>query len=216
MKRSAPCVAIMCLALVFSISACVAEPTVTPGHHTPTAYAPSPADTPPATSPIVTEPTPTGQEPLSYQTIKIEEIGLTFEVPDGWQRVDSEWSWAPPGRGAQDIQELLIGVHWASLAPPQEAEAVLLPGPSQIIDSAPIDVGWGSGRSFQLEVYESTPAGEGTKPAIASFETHVLIVVTSNGGRLGFDFYARAQDLEQLSDIEPFLWHMLDSSILEE
>ena len=118
MKISVPYVAIMCLALVSSISACLAQPTITPSDHTPTAYVPAPTDTPATPSPIVTEPTPTGQEPLSYQTIEIEEIGLTFEVPAGWQRVDSEWSWAPPGRGAQDIQKLLIGIHWADLAPP--------------------------------------------------------------------------------------------------
>lgn len=216
MRRSSLQLAIVVVAVALLQGACVAPPTAPPELQTPSAGVITPTVPVPSGSPAPAGTPSPEEESLSFQTVNIEEIGLRFEVPAGWTRVDSEWAWAPPGRGAQQIQELLIGVHWAGLAPAQEPEAVLLPGPSRIIDSAPVEVSWGSGRSFQLEIYEPTPEGEGEQAPISSVETHVLIVAARDQRKVGFDFYGRAEDAQQLSEIESFLWHMLDSSTLTE
>jgi hypothetical protein len=215
MTKSLLQLAIVVVAVVLLHGACIAPSVSPPAQQTPAVTETPTAAPAPTESPIPADTASPEQEPWSYQTIDIEEIGLRFEVPAGWDRVGSEWAWAPPGRGAQVIQRLIIGVHWATLAPPQEPEAVLLPGPSEIVDSEPVEVGWGGGRSYTLEVLESAPEDGGTRAPVSSVETHVIIVVPRDGGRLGVDFYARADDSEQLEDIQPFLEHMVDSSMME-
>jgi len=215
MTRSLVQLAIVVVTVALLHGACVAPPAAPPAQRTPSAVA-TPTTAPASTeSPLVTKTPSPEQGPGSYRTINIEELSLRLEVPAGWERVDSEWAWAPPGRGAHEIQRVIIGVHWAGLAPPQEPEAVLLPGPSEIVESEPVDVGWGTGRSYTLQVFESAPEHGGTRAPVSSVETHVVIVVFRDGGRLGLDFYARADDSEQLTDIQPFLGHMLDSSMME-
>jgi hypothetical protein len=215
MGRSSLQLAIVVVTVTLLHGACVAPFTAPTAQQTPSVTATSTLAPVATVSPLPAETASPEQESVSFQTIVVEEIGLRFEVPAGWIRVDSEWAWAPPGRGAHEIQSLIIGVHWAGLAPPQEPEAALLPGPSEIVESEPVDVGWGTGRSYTLEVFEDAPAGGGSRAPVSSVETHVIIVVSRNGGRLGLDFYARADDSEQLTDIQPFLQEMLHSSMME-
>lgn len=146
---------------------------------------------------------------LAYQKVDIPEAGLVFEVPVGWQRLETEWAWSP-----DDANGLRIGVNWMDIQPPQEVEAAMLPAPSQVIHSEPVELGWGSGRRFTLEVYAPAAQGSDTQAPVQSVETHVLVVVSLRDTRRAFDFYAIGQTAEQLAILEPSLQHVLETSIL--
>jgi len=146
---------------------------------------------------------------LTYQKVDIPEAGLVFEVPAGWQRLELEYAWAPNGANS-----LRLGVNWMDIQPPQEVEAAMLPTPSQIIHSEPVELGWGSGRRFTVEVYAPAAQGGDTQALVQSVETHVLIVVSLGDTRRAFDFYAGGQTAEQLAILEPSLQHMLETSAL--
>jgi hypothetical protein len=152
---------------------------------------------------------PTSSPPV-YQEMNIPEAGLVFEVPAGWLRLEPEWAWAPDGANS-----LRLGVNWMDIQPPQEVEAAMLPTPSQVIHSEPVELGWGSGRRFTVEVYAPAAQGGDTRAPVQSVETHVLIVVSQGDTRRAFDFYASGQTAEQLAILEPSLQHMLDSAALQ-
>ncbi len=145
---------------------------------------------------------------LTYQKVNIPEAGLVFEVPVGWQRLETEWAWSPVGDDG-----LRLGVNWMDIQPPQEVEAAMLPTPSQVIHSEPVELGWGSGRRFTLEVYAPAAQDDDTQAPVQLVETHVLIVVGLGDTRRAFDFYASGQTAEQLAMLEPSLQHMLETSL---
>jgi hypothetical protein len=187
------------VALALLAAACTVEqPTDVPATATPTPAATTTAE-------------PTTAAP-AYRTVTIPEIGLSLEVPAGWDRLEPAWSWAPPG---QAEPRPVVGVKWTDLVPPQEVEAALLPGPSQITESEAVDLSWASGRRFTLEVYGEGEGGEGEEAPVASREIHVLLVPNLEEGRLGIDLYAAAETSGQLENVRPALQHMLDSSRLE-
>ena len=145
-----------------------------------------------------------------YQEVNIPEAGLVFESPAGWLRLEPEWAWAPDGANS-----LRIGVNWMDVQPPQEVEAALLPTPSQVIHSVPVELDWASGRSFTVEVYAPAAQGDDTRAPVQSVETHVLIVVSLGDTRRAFDFYAIGQTAEQLAILGPSLQHMIYSAALQ-
>jgi hypothetical protein len=143
---------------------------------------------------------------LSYQRIDAPELGLTFEVPATWERLEPELAWAPEARS-----DLRLAVNGMTLNPPMEQEAALLPNHAQIVDSQPVDLGWAEGRRFTLEVYG--PAAEGGEQApVASVQTHVLVTLEQGDARLAFDFYAVAPTAEALETLASPLQRMLDSA----
>jgi len=144
-----------------------------------------------------------------YQEVNISEAGLVFEVPAGWLRLEPEWAWALDGANS-----LHLGVNWMDVRPPQEVGAALLPTPSQVIHSEPVELGWVSGRSFTLEVYAPAVQSDDTRAPVQSVETHVIVVVSLGDTRRAFDFYASGQTAEQLAILEPSLQHMLGTSAL--
>ena len=144
-----------------------------------------------------------------YRKVDIPEAGLMFEVPDGWRRLEPEWTWSP-----DSANSLRLGVNWMDVQPPQEMEAALLPNHSQTIHSEPVELGWASGRRFTVEVYAPAEQGGDTQAPVQSVETHVIVVVSLGDTRRAFDFYARGQTAEQLAILEPSLQHMLATSIL--
>ena len=151
---------------------------------------------------------PTSSPPV-YQEVNIPEAGLEFEVPAGWMRLEAEWAWSPDGANS-----LRLGVNWMDIQPPQEVEAAMLPTPSQVIHSEPVELGWGSGRRFTVEIYAPAAQGGDTQAPVQSVETHVLIVVSLGNTRRAFDFYASGQTAEQLAILEPSLQHVLTTSAL--
>ena len=150
-----------------------------------------------------------GQADQRPQEAGIAEIGLTFEVPADWQRMGDEVAWTP-----SEESETRVGVKWMALEPPMEAEAVMLPGQSQVLDSEPVTLGWASGRRITLEVYAPPVEGEGRAP-VESVESHVLVVRADGGTRLAVDFYASAPTEEALKEAESALQRMVDSSRLD-
>ncbi len=143
---------------------------------------------------------------VAYNPVEIPGLGLTFEVPAGWQRLGDEWMWGPA-----DLTASHVGFNWVTLEPPMEPEAALLPQPAQILDSEPVDLAWSNGRRFTLEVYEEAmPEGE-TKAPVLAFEAHVLLTVGEGEERRAVDFYASASTEAQLATLESTLQHMLAS-----
>jgi len=146
----------------------------------------------------------------AHRKVYIPEAGLVFEVPACWQQLEPEWVWAP-----DSDNRLRLGVNWMDIQPPQEVEAALLPTPSQVIHSEPVELGWASGRRFTVEVYAPATQGGDTRAPVQSVETHVIVVVSLEGTRRAFDFYAIGQTVEQLATLEPTLQHMLDTATLQ-
>jgi hypothetical protein len=153
------------------------------------------------------QPMPPISNDLAYSRIRIAETGLSMEIPGGWLRLEPEWVWIPV-----EGSSLHLGVKWADLQPPQEAEAVLLPQPAQVIDSQEIALNWGSGRSFTVEVYAPAAAGGEARAPVQSVERHAIVVIEMNGTRRAFDLYAVAPAQEELTALEPLLQHILDTS----
>jgi hypothetical protein len=198
--------------LILLLGACAPLPNTPGTSPTPTLEHPSPTMQPSPQTPTV--PLPPIPTVASYQRVAISEVGLSFQVPSGWDRLGSEWAWAPPGTGGQVGRGPAIGVNWDHLDPSEEAEAILLPWPSEVVESESVQLSWGDGRRFTLEVFAPTAGGDATRAPVISVQTHVLVVVAEGGGRLGFDIYATGETLDQLTQLDPFLEHMLDSSEL--
>jgi hypothetical protein len=143
---------------------------------------------------------------LAYETVELPEAGLSVEIPEGWQRVDSEPVWTADGGTIE------LGVNWVDLEPPTEMEAALLPSPSQVLESSAVDVVWGSGRSFTIEVYGPAAEDEGQAP-VEAYETHVLVSLEQSDGRRAFDFYASAPTWEEMTPLVSILDHLLYSAV---
>ena len=145
----------------------------------------------------------------TYTRVEVADTGLSIDVPAGWLRLEPEWLWTPA-----EGSDLFFGVNWVDLQPPQEAEAALLPVPSQTLYSEEVTLGWGSGRRFLLEVYGPATQGSDEKAPIQSVELHVLVVVTGEGGRRAFDLYVKGNRLEAMGTLDPVLQHALEMSML--
>jgi len=168
-----------------------ASPTETPA-----------TDVPPTTIPLA--------EDLTYQVVLISPGDLQVEIPDSWVSEGMEALWMP---SSGDVRS--VGVSHANLVPPTEAEAVLLPENAQVLDSEAVQIPLGTGRQFKLEVYGATPQGEDAKADVASVEMHILVVVTTDDQRTGYDFYASAPTAEGLDAVLPVLSHMVETAKLE-
>jgi len=132
------------------------------------------------------------------ETVHILEIGLTFEIPAGWQRQGGAWVWTS---GQQRL-----GVDWSDITPGQEPEPLFLPQGSVVLDRTPgPDLDWGTAATYRLQAM--APDGGGQVQAV---EMHVIIRGTS---RL-YDVYASAPDEEQLTAVEPALRGLLVSATL--
>ena len=154
----------------------------------------------PTSGSLVPTPTEAGNR------ISIPEIGLTFEIPGGWQRQGHNWIWAPvsPPTGSEGQH---IGVSWKEIRPGQEPEALLLPGNAVMLDRTPgPDLTWGMAATYRLQVM--VPGGQGQIQAV---EMHVIV----RGMDKYYDFYASAPAGEELAALEPVLQRMLASASLE-
>ena len=149
-------------------------------------------------------------EALTYQVVLVSPAHLQVEIPEGWATEEAGAVWAPvPG------DTLRVGVSRVALAPPAEAEVVLLPENAQVLDSEVVETPLGTGRQFKLEVYGATPQGVDAKALVASVEMHTLVVVTTGDQRTGYDFYAAAPTAEALDSVTPVLLHMVETAQLK-
>ncbi|MBN1641278.1 MAG: hypothetical protein JXA09_08580 [Anaerolineae bacterium] len=155
------------------------------------------------------QPVPPAPGEATYHTVEVADTGLSIQVPAGWARLEPEWLWTPTEGSA-----LQLGVRWADLQPPQEAEPALLPGNAQTLYSEEVALGWAMGRRTLLEVYETPVPEGGAKAAVQSVEVHVLAVVVGEGGRRAFDLFVRAPSMEDMGALDPVLNHVLSTSTL--
>jgi hypothetical protein len=142
-----------------------------------------------------------------YQSVEILQAGISFHLPVTWQRGGPAWTWSPNG-----VDQPSVGMRWIDLQPPMEPEASLLPRPSQILCSQPIELPWASGRSFTVAVYGPVPEGGDAQAPVKSVETHILVVAASDGSRRAYDFYAAGTTAKQLGTVQPVLDQMLTSA----
>jgi hypothetical protein len=147
----------------------------------------------------------------AYQEVTISDLGLTFEVPADWKQLEPDLAWTPEPGG-----ELRLAVTWTELEPSMEPEAVLLPSPSQIMGSEPVDLDWGRGRRFYLKVFGSHGEGGGEEAPVASVQSHVLFTRDRGEGRLALDVHASAPSAEALEELRPALQRMLESALWAE
>jgi len=216
-KRSLTYCIIVMVAL--SLAAC-AVPSLPTATEIPTLPAPTetmrpteavvPTDTPDVTEAATPTNAPTAGGESSVVVVVAPALGFDMQVPDGWEQVSEEAFWSPSGDLAEGI-----GAARRALDPPEEAEAVMLPGPSQVLDSQVVSTPWGEGRRVTLEVYAEAKEGEGQAPVI-SVETHILVTRSFDGQREALDLFARARDMEGLEALEPALRLALESASWED
>jgi len=147
---------------------------------------------------------------LIYQTVLVSPADLRVEIPEEWVSEGAGDVWTPaPGDARR------VGVSRANLAPPEEAEAVLLPENAQVLESEAVETPLGTGRSFTMEIYGATPQADDAKADVASVEMHILIVVTTDDQRTGYDFYAVAPTTDALDTVLPVLAHIVETAKVE-
>lgn len=134
---------------------------------------------------------------LAYTRVEIAEAGLSVEIPAGWLRLEPDWVWTP-----SEDSELRVGVKWATLQPPQEIEAAMLPASAVVLSSQTVTAAWGDGRWFTVAVY-------GTGDQIQTVEAHILFVLDQDGARRALDLYAVAPDEAQLAAQQAILQRMM-------
>jgi len=165
--------------------------------------------TPPSPATPVGQPTPAAPSPQAYQRVDVPAAGLIVAAPQGWQQLTPQWAWTPSAESS-----LRLGINWVDIHPPTEPEAALLPGPAQVIDSQPVELSWGSARSFTLEVYAAAEQGSDGPAPVQAVETHVIVVVEAEDRRRAFDFYASGQNSEELAALTPALQYMISTVTL--
>ncbi len=151
-------------------------------------------------------PTPSANNgTLKYEIVTIAQTGLSFYVPGGWQRLQPAWAWSPDSTG-----QPRVAVQWKDVQPPMEMEAAMLPQSAVTLDAEPVELSWGQGRRYTVEVYApaAPSSGKETTPQVEAVEIHVLIAVETDGGTRVFDFYASARDAGELATVQPALEQM--------
>jgi len=163
------------------------------------------------TSREISTPTPTANDStLKYTTVTISEIGLSFDVRIDWQRLEPAWAWSPVAG------QSLVGVQWKDIQPPVEMEAAMLPEHAVVLEAEPVELNWGQGMRYTVEVYATVARSSGKEaaPQVVAVQSHVLSAVVMDGSKRVYDFYASAGDAEQLSALQPVLQHMWTSARL--
>jgi hypothetical protein len=174
-----------------------------------TACGPAPSESAPTQAgSTVTPGQLSADTPAGYRAVEIPEAGIGFDVPGTWQQAGQEWAWSP-----QDADGERVGLSWIDLQPPMEAEAALLPRPSQILGSQPVELAWASGRSFTVAVYGPVAAGREAQAPVQSVQTHVLVVASGEGSRRAYDFYAAGPTVEALDTLQIVLDRMLTTAV---
>jgi hypothetical protein len=177
------------------------------------------AEAVPADEPVATE--------VSFQRIDEPAIGVRFEVPASWVRLEPEWAWREWNPlhpecvwAPNDTVKSRIGMHWVELPPPTEPEMALLPADQRrgdVIDYGPVELDWGAANSMTFEVYGPPSEDESSEAPVESIQTHVYgIVPQDDGERVFVYFYAKAASLQDLGDIEAPFQHMVISAVLIE
>jgi hypothetical protein len=151
------------------------------------------------------QPDPPGV-PLACKHVEIPEAGLGLEVPISWQQLAQEPAWSPTGDGKRRI-----GISWYHLLSDIRPEAILLPGGGHIVESAPIVLGWGSGREYLVKDYGPSRADEGAGGSALSVEMHVIVAVVDGETQWAYDLHAVAPTEEELAALKPVLKAMLGS-----
>jgi Tol biopolymer transport system component len=147
-------------------------------------------------------------QPVIYPRVTVAEAGLEIDAPSSWRRLEPGWAWV-----STDGEGYCVGVNWADLEPPMEPEAAMLPGPSLVLDSVPVDLGWASGQRLTAEVYAPAVSGGGSDAAasVKAVERHTVVVVNQGDMRRAYDFYASAPNADVLSMLDPVLDAMVSS-----
>ncbi len=141
-------------------------------------------------------------------SVFVPELGLTLDVPGRAARLEPDWEWVVP-----EVPEGRLGFHFASFEPPMEPES-LLPTPGLVLESEAVDLGWGQGRSYRLEVYAS-PAEEGQEPVVVSVQSHIVVRAEMEGDLYLVAGYASAPTFAELNRLEPLLQGMMESVTLD-
>ncbi len=146
---------------------------------------------------------------VAYTPVTLPEAGLIVELPVDWRPVAGDMAWTPTEK-----EWPCVGVNWVALQPAQEVEPALLPNHALVVDSRDVTLGWGTGRSYMVEVYAPAAQGGNGAAEVESVEWHTIIIAAQDGNRRAYDLYARGQDVNQLDSIMPVYEQLLNSSVL--
>ncbi|MFO7166722.1 MAG: hypothetical protein DIU80_001705 [Chloroflexota bacterium] len=128
----------------------------------------------------------------AYQPAGIPELGLSFQVPEGWEQVSGENAWSPAG---MDVPR--IGVESAEVTPDWTASS-FLPEGATVRSTQSVMLPSGQAMLYTIENTDGTA------------ESHAII----RSDTMAYDFYARAQSLQELRTIEPVLTDIVGSAQL--
>jgi hypothetical protein len=119
----------------------------------------------------------------AYQQAELPELGMSFQVPEGWQQVSGENAWSPNG-----VDTPRIGVNSADLTADWRPSS-FLPEGATIKSSQQTTI---NGQQAMIYLVENSDR---------TAETHVIV----RSGEKAYDIYARAASLQELTAIQPVL-----------
>ena len=131
-----------------------------------------------------------------WERVTVPELGIAFEMPEGWGKEGTEWTWAAPGPGAPRL-----GIDWQDVSQGWQPEQMLPPGSNifarklELLGMVPVT-------RFEIQA----PV-DNSDPLALPFQTHLIVPI---GGR-AYDAFALARSQEELAGLDDVLAHVLSS-----
>lgn len=132
-----------------------------------------------------------------WETMTIPELGLTFDMPQGWQKQGAEWTWAAPGPGAPRL-----GIDWQDVTPGWQPDQLLPPG--AVILSREAGLVGGVLRATRFVIQAPVDQSD---PSAMPFQTHLVIQVDTRA----YDAFAMARSQKELNELDNLLLHVIGS-----
>jgi hypothetical protein len=119
----------------------------------------------------------------AYEPAGVPELGLSFQIPQGWEQVDGENAWSPAG-----VEVPRIGVESTDMTADWKPSS-MLPQGATVRSSQQVTLGGVQAMFYTVENTDGTA------------ETHAIM---RSSGK-AYDFYARAESMQELQTIQPVL-----------
>jgi hypothetical protein len=131
-----------------------------------------------------------------YGSLEIKDAGITIEFPQNWFRQGKDTKWSMPKNGLP-----LVGFKWTDMNSDWKEEN-MLPAKSDFLGPFVINLGWKQGSLYLVQV----------KAGKERYEIHTVIPRLE--AEIAYDFYARADSLAQLMEINFVIQRIMHSGEL--
>jgi hypothetical protein len=126
----------------------------------------------------------------SLQPAGIPELGLNFQVPEGFEKLPNENAWSPAGADLPrfGVENVEVTSDWRPSS--------MLPEGATVVSTQYLNLSSGQAQVYTVENSDGTA------------ESHAII----RSGTTAYDFYARAATMQELMTIQPVLSQIVGSA----